>query len=175
MSEMSGPSKRPDWLDPDPTADHELCICGSGYVVIGTLCGECEYKARLVELRKFYPPDEAEVRAIVDREYISRRVQARMQREVALPGTTIDAHLVRTQVDPRYFAGKMLQIWEVTATTGGDTEAWFVVGPDPWDPPYPALNVGSAEQALIYYRMTQRYDAEGWRLDPTTGKRGDKP
>jgi hypothetical protein len=152
-----------------------LCSsCGSGYVVEGTFCVDCEHKARLAELRKFYPPAEAEVRALLDREYASRRTEARVQREVVLPPTTIEAHLATTAADPRYFAGKVLQVWEAIATRGKDTEAWFVVGPDPWDPLYPALSIGSREQALIHYRMTQRYDAEGWRLDPTTGKRVDK-
>ena len=98
-----------------------------------------------------------------------------VRNERALPRTYVEAHRVTSKSDPKYFAGKVLQVWQVTATTGAHVETWFVVGPKPWDPPYPAESVVSVEGALTYYRMTQRHDADGWPLDPATGERGDTP
>jgi hypothetical protein len=150
---MSGSGKRPDWLDLDPTAGHELSVCGKGYVPTGTLCRDCTHMARTAELRKFYEPDEAEVRAIVELEYLGRRMQALFSDERVLPATSLQVRQVRSVSEPR--SGKVLQAWEATATTGEQVDVWIVVGPDPWEM-FPADPYGGAEGALNYYRMTQR-------------------
>lgn len=127
---------------------------------------------------------EDEVREIVKSEYASRRTQAKEWGEEPGPITVVRVRKITQATDPNYFAGKVLQVWEAetfplrldrerteTIATG---DVWLLVGPDPWEM-FPPVQIGGAEGALIYYRMTQRYDAEGWRLDPTTGQRGDKP
>lgn len=174
MSEMSGPSKRPDWIDPDPTAGHELCVCGSGYVPIGTVCRECDERAHLATLREVYPRDEAEVRAIIESEYAERHARAMFSHEIVRPVTAVEVWQVASASDPGYFAGKVLQIWTARAETGAEVAVWLVVGPDPWEI-YPAGPVGSLRGALDHYRMTQRYDADGWPLDFTTGQREEEP
>jgi hypothetical protein len=168
-------SRGPDWLDRDPVAGHELCaVCGRGYVPIGSLCTECMCKARIAVLRERYSADEAEVRAMVELEYDGRRAQALFDERNVPPTASLEVGQVASESKPRYFAGKVLQVWEVVATRGDESDVWLVVGPDPWEM-FPAEAIGGVEGALNYYRMTQRYDADGWPLDMTNGKRREKP